>query len=88
MKKENKILIEILTAQGCVKCQKANESVRDQIKNMKNIIIKEINLIDNPEIAVKYKIMTTPALIINHKFEFAGLPDEVELKKAIEKHRK
>ena len=88
MKKENKILIEIVTVQGCAKCQTANEKIRNLMKNVKGVTIKEINLIENPEIAVKYKIMATPALIINHELEFTGVPDEEEFKKVIEKHRK
>lgn len=88
MKKEKKILIEIVTAPGCAKCQGATESIRNQIKNMKNITIKEINLIENPEIAIKYGIMSTPALIIDDKLEFTGVPNEEEFKKVIEKHRK
>ena len=88
MKKENKILIEIVNVQGCEKCQTANEKIRNLMKNVKGVTIKEINLIENPEIAVKYKIMATPALIINHELEFTGVPDEEEFKKVIEKHRK
>ena len=87
MKKEKKILIEIVTAQGCSKCQRGTEKIRNQLKNIPEINIKEINLIENPEIAVKYKIMTTPVLIINNKLEFTGVPDEKELKKVIEKYR-
>jgi len=88
MKKENKILIEIATAQGCAKCQKANEMITNLMKDVQGVTIKEINLIENPEIAVKYNIMITPAIIINHELEFTGVPDEEKLKEAIEKHRK
>ena len=34
MKKENKISIEIVIAQGRTKCQRANEAGRSQIKDM------------------------------------------------------
>ncbi|MCH7850361.1 MAG: thioredoxin family protein [Nanoarchaeota archaeon] len=79
-----KISIEIVTAQGCAKCEKANEKIRGLMKGVKGVTIKEINLIENPEIAVKYGIMSTPAIIINHKLEFTGIPDEDDLKKIIE----
>ena len=88
MKKENKILIEIVTTQWCAKCQKANEMIRNLLKDIKRVVIKEINIAENPEIAVKYQIMSTPALIIDDKLEFTGIPNEEELKKVIEKHRK
>lgn len=85
--KSNKILIEIVTAQGCAKCQRANEMIRNLMKNIQGIIIKEVDIVENPEVAIKYKIMSTPAIIINGKLEFIRVPDEQKLKEAIEKYK-
>ena len=83
----NKISIGIVTAQGCSKCQKANKVIRNLMKDIQGITVKEINIIENPEIAVKYGVFSTPAIIINGKLEFNLVPSEEELKVAIKKHR-
>jgi len=82
---KNKISIEIVNAPGCSKCARAKEVIRNHIENMKGIDIKEINIAENPDIAVKYGIMSTPALIINGKLAFTSAPSEGELKKYIKK---
>ena len=82
---KNKIIIEVVSAPGCSKCAKANEVIRDHIENMKGIDLKEINIAENPDIAVKHGIMSTPALIINGKLAFSGAPSENELKKYLKK---
>ena len=87
MKKQNKIMIEIITSHGCAKCQKTNELVRNMLNDAQDIEIKERSIVEHPDIAVEYGIVTTPALIINHKLVFTGVPDQVELKKVIDKHR-
>ena len=48
------------------------------------IDIKEINIAENPDIAVKHGIMSTPAFIINDKLAFTSAPSEDELKKKID----
>lgn len=78
---KNKILIEIASAPGCSKCATAKEVILDHIENMKGINLKEINIAENPDIAVKHGIMSTPALIINGKLAFTSAPSEDELKK-------
>ena len=40
----------------------------------------EIDISQHPEIAVKYRIMATPAIAINGKLEFLGAPKESELR--------
>jgi len=78
-----KILIEIVSAPGCAKCAGAKEVIRNHIENIKGIDLKEINIAENPDIAVKHRIMSTPTLIINGKLAFTGAPSEDELKKYI-----
>ena len=82
---KDKILIEVVSAPGCSKCARAKEVIRNHIENMKDIDIKEINIAENPELAVKHGIMSTPALIINGKLAFTGAPSEDELKKYLNK---
>lgn len=82
---ENKILIEIVSAPGCAKCAGAKEVIDSYVKDMKGIRIKEINIAENPELAVKHGIMSTPALIINGKLAFSSAPSLDEFKKYLNK---
>lgn len=43
----------------------------------------EVDITQHPEIAVKYQIMATPAIAINGKLEFVGIPKENALRERI-----
>ena len=40
------------------------------------IRLVEVDITQHPEIAVKYQIMATPAIAINGRLEFMGVPKE------------
>ncbi len=42
--------------------------------------IEEINAAVHPEVAVKYGVMSTPAIAINGRLEFSGVPREDALR--------
>jgi len=44
----------------------------------------EIDITQHPEVAVKYRVMSTPAVVINGKLAFAGVPHEKKLKEYLE----
>lgn len=39
-----------------------------------DIQVEEIDVAANPAVAVKYRVMSTPAIAINGKLEFTGVP--------------
>ena len=41
--------------------------------------VEEIDVAANPAVAVKYRVMSTPAIAINGKLEFTGVPREEAL---------
>ena len=43
----------------------------------------EIDITEHPEVAVKYRVMSTPAIAINGKLEFMGVPKEEELRRRL-----
>ena len=43
----------------------------------------EVDITQHPEIAVKYQIMATPAIAINGRLEFMGVPKEGVLRNRI-----
>ena len=46
---------------------------------MPELQVEEIDVAANPAVAVKYRVMSTPAIAINDKLEFAGVPSEEAL---------
>ena len=43
----------------------------------------EIDITEHPEMGVKYRVMFTPAIVINGRLAFTGVPREAELRRAI-----
>lgn len=81
-----KIKVDVITAPGCSKCVKAKETIEKVLQKQKNVAYKETSLIDNPDVAGKYGIMSTPAIIINGKLAFEGNPGEEKLRKKLEEY--
>ncbi len=41
--------------------------------------LHEVDITEHPEVAVKYRVMSTPAIAINGRLEFLGVPKEEAL---------
>ncbi|MBI2288229.1 MAG: thioredoxin family protein [Chloroflexi bacterium] len=75
--------LKLLTTLGCSKCdqtKKVIEKVKPDFSDMK---VEIINLMEHPELAVKYGVMISPALIINEKVAFVGGVNEEQLRKKL-----
>lgn len=46
---------------------------------MPDIEVEAIDVAANPAVAVKYRVMATPAIAINGRLEFTGIPREEAL---------
>ncbi len=57
------------------------ESVRQQVPDL---TMEVINLADHPEVAVKYRVMATPAIAINGVLAFCGVPKEADLRRRLQ----
>jgi protein-disulfide isomerase len=44
-----------------------------------DVHVEEVDVAANPAVAVKYRVMSTPAIAINGKLEFTGVPREEAL---------
>jgi len=60
------------------------EKVRGEIPDIRLV---EVDITQHPEVAVKHLVMSTPAIVINGKLEFAGVPMEGALRDRIARHR-
>jgi protein-disulfide isomerase len=41
-----------------------------------NLEVRERDLVQHPELGPRYGVMATPAIVINGRLEFGGLPNE------------
>lgn len=82
------ITIELLSAPGCANCQAAKAMVARLIERERaqfpDLSLEEVDVTQHPEVALKYRVMATPAIAINGKLEFTGVPQERKLKERLE----
>lgn len=83
-----KVVIEVANAHGCSKCARNMEIVENLVRGMDDVSVKEINIAENPDFAIKHKILSTPSLVINGHLEFTAIPKPDELRRSIEKYKK
>ena len=48
--------------------------VEDARETLSDLEIEEVDITSRPEVAVKYRVMATPAIAINGRLEFRGVP--------------
>lgn len=41
-----------------------------------NLEVREWNLVEHPELGPRYGVMATPAIVVNGRLEFRGVPKE------------
>jgi len=44
---------------------------------------EEVDITERPEVAVKYRVMSVPAIAINGRLEFMGVPKEDDLRRRL-----
>lgn len=80
-------MIEILfiTVPNCVQCAKAKkviDKVRPDFPDMK---VEYIDVTEQPEILQKYRVMSSPGIVINGKLEYTGGLDEAAFRERLKK---
>ncbi len=80
------IAIQIVTTAGCQKCVAANRALiqtLDRVRGEYRIDVRELNLLDHPEVAAEHGIMATPAVIVNGELAFVGSVKETQLRERL-----
>ena len=54
--------------------------VLDVKATLPDLRLEEVDITEHPELALKYRLMATPAIVINGKVEFVGVPKEATLR--------
>jgi glutaredoxin len=86
------VLVEILTSPSCPHCETVKHRINRIVDGInpkeRRINVKIIDLINQPEIRLKYDLMSTPAVAINGKLIFIGVPPDEDIKRELEKFEK
>jgi thioredoxin len=79
------ILVEVLTASGCGRCQQTKKLAKNVIAefNDARIQYRELNVVEDIDYAVKLGVMSTPAIALNGELVFPGPPSRDRLYQAI-----
>lgn len=48
-----------------------------------DLVLEIVDITERPETAVKYRVMATPAIAINGRLAFTGVPREADLRRAL-----
>lgn len=70
--------VEVLTTPGCTNC-----SVLEKMLDDLGISYDVIDVTEKQEYLEKYQIMTAPALIVDGKLEYVGIPKKQKLEKIV-----
>lgn len=79
--RENSVLLEVLTSPGCVHCHAFLEYWNKEGSKWPNVSMKEVSLVtpEGQQMAVKYRILASPGIIINGELFDAGNFNKKEL---------
>jgi thioredoxin 1 len=80
-----KVLVEMLTASGCGRCQKIKTLAKAVIAELNDnrVSYREINVVEEIDYAVSLGVMSTPAIALDGKLVFAAPPSKAKLRQAI-----
>lgn len=76
--------VQILRSQGGSCCPQVTELVSKIKEDQKlEFEIEELDISEHPELVQKYQLMISPAIIVDGKLEFRGMPQEKRLKEKL-----
>ncbi len=85
------IEVEILSTPGCVSCTAAKKTLEKLVEKQKeqfpDLHWTDVDLTENDDYIMKYRVTSTPVVVVNGNVEFRGLPKEDELIATLEKYK-
>jgi len=76
------VKVEVFSSPGCSKCGHAKELLRTMALELgeDRIQWRDVNILEELDYAVEMGVLSTPAIAVNGKLVFAGLPAAEKLK--------
>lgn len=75
--------VQVLSAPGCAGCARAKELITKVLEEFPALEWEEIDLAEHPEVAAEYGIVSVPAVLIDGRLEFVGVPKEQALRERL-----
>jgi len=75
--------IQVLSTPGCAGCDDVKRAVIAALADHPGSTWEEIDLVEHPEVAGQYGIMTVPAVVIGGELVFTGVPRHGKLEAAL-----
>ncbi len=75
--------VVLLHTTGCQSCEKARRIIESVIKEYP-VNFEEKNLVEHPELATEYNVMSAPVIVIDGEIMFRGGASEQELRKELD----
>ncbi len=76
------LLLELFTSPTCPHCPAAKKIAENVVKQMEGALLieRDVSLPENADTAARYGIRGVPTIVINGKYQMAGVPgSETEL---------
>jgi len=75
--------VQILSTPGCAGCDDVKRTVEAALAGHLGLRWEEIDLVEHPEVAERFGVMTVPAVAIGGELAFTGVPRQRKLAAAL-----
>jgi len=75
--------VKVFSTPGCAGCARTKQIVSELLVEFPELDWEEIDLTEQPELAGRYGIMSVPAVVINGRLEFTGVPSKEALRRKL-----
>lgn len=82
------VKVEVFASPGCSKCGHAKEMLRNIAKDVGGgrIELREVNVVEELEYVVSLGVLSTPAIAIDGRLAFTGLPPTRKLRAELDRY--
>lgn len=63
----------------CGHCRKALDTVRDELADVPDAVLRPVDVEDHPEVADRFDLRSCPGIAVDGHLEFVGVPTQQEL---------
>ena len=75
--------VQVLSTPGCAGCDAFKRMLTKVLAEFPGLDWEEIDLIENPDVAERYRILSVPAVVIDERLEFPRIPKEDALRERL-----
>lgn len=75
--------VQVLSTPGCAGCEALKRMLGKVLAEFPALDWEEVDLIEHPEVAERYRILSVPAVVVDDRLEFPSIPKEGALRKRL-----